>query len=79
MTAKSSRPPEATPGLAGLNVVRPRADALRALHVDPRRGTSVNWHLPGNPPESARRPGWCGAKTSRACQGSTEADPSRIK
>ncbi len=33
----------------GLNVVRPRAGALRALHVDPRRGTGVNWHLPGNP------------------------------
>jgi hypothetical protein len=35
--------------LPGLNVVRPRADALRALHVDPRRGTSVNWHQSGNP------------------------------
>ena len=49
MTGKSSRPPEATPRLAGLNVIRPRAGALRALHVDPRRGTGVNWHLPGNP------------------------------
>ena len=25
------------------------AGALRALHVDPRHGTGVNWHLPGNP------------------------------
>jgi DDE superfamily endonuclease len=48
------------------------AAALRALHVDPRRGTGVNWHLPGNP--GIRRPGWW-RKTSRACQGSTEADP----
>ena len=30
-----SRPANGAPGLAGLNVVRPRAGALRALHVDP--------------------------------------------
>src|SRR5215475_3045720 len=38
-----------TPGLAGLNVVRPRAGAPRALHVDPRPGTGVDWHLSGQP------------------------------
>ena len=49
-------PAEATPGLAGLNVVRPRAGALRALHVDPHRGTGVDWHLPGGPASTANRP-----------------------
>src|SRR6266568_4726202 len=34
---------------SGLNVVRPRAGALRALHVDPRHGTGVDWHQSGNP------------------------------
>jgi hypothetical protein len=43
----SPRPAEDTPVPAGLNVVRPRASALRALHVDPRRGTDVHWHLSG--------------------------------
>jgi hypothetical protein len=45
----ASRSAELMPGLAALNVVRPRADALRALHVDPRRGPDVNWHLSGSP------------------------------
>jgi len=49
-----SRPPKDTPGLTGINVVRPRAGALRALHVDLARGTGVDWHLSGQP---ARLPG----------------------
>ena len=47
------RPANDTPGLAGLNVVRPRAGALRALHVDPRRGTGVHWHQSGETQEKA--------------------------
>jgi hypothetical protein len=35
--------------VTGLNVVRPRAGALWAGHVDPRHGTDLTWHLPGTP------------------------------
>ena len=42
------RPAEPTPGLAGLNVVRPRAPRC-GRHVDPRHGTGVDWHLSGRP------------------------------
>src|SRR4029453_14536369 len=44
-----AHPAEATPGLAGPKVVRPRAGVLRALHVDPPTQPGLNWHLPGNP------------------------------
>jgi hypothetical protein len=48
MNPPCSRPAEDTPGLTGVNVVRPRAAALWALHVDPRYGIGVDQHQPGN-------------------------------
>jgi len=51
--------------------------ALRALHVDPAVAPALTGTCPGIP-ETARQT-QCGAKKSRACQGSTEAAPSRIK
>jgi len=35
------------PRLTGLNVVRPRAGALRALHIDPAAAPGVGWHPSG--------------------------------
>jgi hypothetical protein len=40
---------ETAPGLAGLYVVRPRAGALPALHVEPPRSPGIDWHRPGKP------------------------------
>ena len=42
-------PSRAYAGPCGPQVVRPRAVVLRALHLDPRHGIGINWHLPGNP------------------------------
>src|SRR6266568_5298534 len=78
----ASRPRSAGPtrGFAGLNVVRPRAGALQALHVDLAAAPALTSTQPGKPCQEATAPaGRGGAKTSRACEGSTEADPSRIK
>ena len=43
----SPRPAEDTPRLTGLNVVRPRAGAPRALHIDPAAAPGVDWHPSG--------------------------------
>jgi len=47
--------------------------APRAPHVDPSRGTSVNWHLPGSPRNPPAMQAGVVQKHLGACQGSTEA------
>jgi hypothetical protein len=48
---QAPRPAEPTPGLAGLNVVRPRAAALRALHADLAAAPALTGTYPGKPAE----------------------------
>src|ERR1039457_4210963 len=84
---RRSRPAEDTPGLTGLNVVGPRGCQLTALArcgrstLTPATGPALTGTCPGTPGTPGNRPpprpG--GAKTSTACQGSSAADPSRIK
>src|ERR1039457_4080189 len=60
----------------------PNPHALRALHVDPSRGTSVNWHLPGTPGiRQPCRPVWCKKKprgVSRINRGQSVKDQVRL-
>src|SRR5438034_11586472 len=67
-------------GPGGPNVVVLALGTLRALHVGPRRGTGFDWPQPGKGQAEKTPAVQAGAgQTSRACQGSSEADPSRIK
>jgi hypothetical protein len=63
---------EDTPGLTGVNVVRPRAAALRALHVDPAAAPAFTGTYPG----SQHNPAQCPDPRNR--QASPETDPSTI-
>jgi hypothetical protein len=51
---------------------RPRAGALRVLHVDPRHGTGVNWQLSREP---AQNPAPVSQPDPRKRQASPEAKP----
>jgi len=63
---------------AGLNVVRPRAARCGRSALTPAAAPALTGTCPETPgTRPPRRPVRC--KTSRACQGSSEADPSRIK
>jgi len=56
MTARSCRPPEPTPGLAGLNVVRPRAARCGRSTLPPAAAPASTGTCPGNPRRKPRLP-----------------------
>ena len=80
MTPISPGPADGIPRFAGLNVVRPRASALRALHVDPAAVPALTGTYPGETPGREALPREpSGAKRLGRVKDQLKPIPSRIK